>query len=250
MKIFTSLLFVFLFLPSGWAQKPKDLTTATARAQKSAEIIRQFAALGADSVPFEYLQKAKAVAVFPGLTKVNILLSELIIGNGIISMRSGNNWSVPAFLAFKGTDMNLKIAGKKSFDTVFLFMDDESIEWLKKGDIGFSSDSKRKAMLGPVIGGAGADITLYQASLIYYTFDKGQLVDTNLSNDSFFKSFGILHDRNLNKAIFGMKTKALFAAPEEDVKVPTEIEKFRTALIEVLSKSASPTTTNEIIKNK
>lgn len=250
MKIFTTLFFVFSFVSSGWAQNQKDLTTANARAQESAEIVRQFAAIGTDSLPFEYLQKAKAVAVFPGLAKVNILLSELIIGNGIVSLRSGNEWSVPAFLAFKGTDINFKIAGKKSFDTVFLFMDDESVGWLKKGDVGFNSDSKRKAMLGPVVGGKGADKTLEKANLVYYTFDKGQLVDTNLSNDSFFKAFGILHDNNLNKAIFGMKTKVLFAAPEERVKVPTEIEKFRTALTEVLSKTAPQSVGNETVKNK
>lgn len=251
MKLSTILLFIFLFVSSGWSQKPKDLTTASTRAQKSVAVLRQFDALGADSLPFKYLQKAKAVAVFPGLTKVNILLSELTIGNGIISFRSGSNWSTPAFLAFKGTDTNLKIAAKKSFDTVFLFMDDEAVEWLKKSDIGFSSGSKKKAMIGPVIGGAGADTTLAQASLLYYTFDGGQLIDTDLSNNSFFKSFGILHDNNFNKAIFGMRTKALFAAAEDKVKVPTEIEKFRATLIDILSKSAtSETTTNETVKDK
>ncbi len=88
MKIFTSLLFIFLFVTSNWSQNQKDLATAGARAQKSAEIIKQFAALGTDSVPFEYLQKAKAVAVFPGLTRVNILLNELTLGNGIVAVRS------------------------------------------------------------------------------------------------------------------------------------------------------------------
>lgn len=250
MKIFTSLLFVFLFITSGSAQNRKDLTTAAARAQKSAEVVRQFAALGADSMPLEYLQKAKAVAVFPGLTKVNILLSELMIGNGIVSLRSGSGWSAPVFLAFKGTDINFGIARKKSFDTIFLFMDDESIGWLKKGDIAFNPDSKSKAALGPVIDGKGADAATQGANLIYYTFDRGQLIDTDLSNDSFFKGFAIFHDNNLNKSVFGMKTKALFAAPETSVKVPFEIEDFRTALIEILSKTASRSVENESIKNK
>jgi len=247
MKLFYSLFLLFLLVSAGWSQNSRDLNTAAARAEKSAEVIRQFAALGSDSVPVEYFQKAKAIAVFPGLTKVNILLSELIIGNGIVSLHSDNNWSVPVFLAFKGTDTNLKIAGKKSFDTVFLFMTDESIEWLKKGDIGFDSGSKRKAMLGPVIGGEGTDRTIEQASLIYYTFDKGQLVDTNLSNDTFFKAFGILHDNNMNKSIFRMRTRALFAALEESIKVPSEIEKFRTALIEISAKAGTPPAKNETI---
>ncbi len=90
MKLFYSLFPVFLLVSAGWSQNSKDLITAEARTEKSAEVIRQFAALGADSVPAEYFQKAKAVAVFPGLTKVNILLNELIIGNGIASLHSDN----------------------------------------------------------------------------------------------------------------------------------------------------------------
>jgi len=250
MKLFKIFLLMFSLMLSASAQKPKDVATGGVRAQKSAEIVRQFAALGADSVPLEYLQKARAVAVFPGLKKINILLSELIIGNGIVALRNGDDWSAPFFLAFKGTDINFGIAGKKSFDTVFLFMDDESIGWLKKGDIGFNTDSKTKASLGPVIGGKGADRTIQEANLIYYTFDKGQLVDTNLSNDTFFKGFVIFHDNNLNKAIFGIKTKALLVAPETNIKVPDEIEKFRGALKEIDAKKAASEKKVETIVNK
>ena len=242
-KVFYFLFLLFLFASVGWAQNSKDLSAAATRTEKSVEVVRQFAALGSDSIPVEYLKKAKAVAVFPGLTTVNILLSELTVGNGLVSLHSNDKWSMPVFLSFKGTDTNLKIAGKKSFDTIFLFMTDESIEWLKKGDIGFSSGDKKKVMLGPVIGGEGTDRTIEQASLIYYTFAKGQLVDTNLSNNAFFKAFSIFHDNNMNKSIFRMKTKALFAAPEESVKVPSEIEKFRSALVEVSANTAAPSTT-------
>ncbi len=251
MKIFTSLLFILLLVTSNRAQKPKDLATAGARAQKSAEIIKQFAALGTESVPFEYLRKAKAVAVFPDLTRVNILLNELTLGNGIISVRSADNkWSVPAFLALKAQDINLKIAGKKSFDAVFLFMDDESIEWLKKGDVGFSSSGKRRIALGPVISGKGADDLMKNAKVIYYAFDQGQLIDTGLSTDSFFKAIGILHDNNMNRAIFGMKTKPLFTAPESSLKIPAEIEKYRTILVEVLPKTSPEQNADQADHNK
>jgi hypothetical protein len=123
-------------------------------------------------------------------------------------------------------------------------MDDETLDGLKKGDLAFNSNSKRKAALGPVVGGRGADRTMEGANLIYYTFSDGQLVDTNLSNDTFFRGFGILHDNNMNKSVFGMKTKALFAAPETNIKMPSEIEKFRAALIEI---SARPSETEGVV---
>jgi lipid-binding SYLF domain-containing protein len=91
MKLFYSSFLVFLLVSAGWSQNFKDLITAEARTEKSAEVIRQFAAPGADSVPAEYFQKAKAVAVFPGLTKVSILFSELIIGSGLVSLDSDNS---------------------------------------------------------------------------------------------------------------------------------------------------------------
>jgi lipid-binding SYLF domain-containing protein len=238
MKFYASLLLVFLFSLCVFSQNQKDLATAFVRAEKSAEILKQFAALGSDSVPVEYLKKAKAVAVFPGLTRVNILLNELTLGNGIVSVRSADgNWSVPAFLAFKAQDVNLKMAGKKSFDVVILFKDDQSIEWLKKGDIGFTSGGKRKIAIGPVIGGKGADEVMKTANVIYYAFNQGQLIDTGLSNDSVFKAVGVLHDNNMNKAVFGMKTKQLFATPESNLKIPEKVEKYRSVLKEILAEN-------------
>jgi lipid-binding SYLF domain-containing protein len=252
MKVLTIFFSILIFISSNPAQSRKDLKTAETRAAKSVAVIKQFAALGADSLPVEYLQTAKAVIVFPGLTRVNILLSELVIGNGIVALRSADgNWSVPAFLAFKGTDTNLRIAGKKSFDTVFLLMDDKVVERLKKGDMGFSSDDRQRVLLGPVIKGDGAEETMERANIIYYTFDNGQLVDANLSDDTFFKSFAILHDNNMNKAIFSLKTKLLFAAPETSLKIPGEIEKFRTTLTVAASKTVAPESdTSETIKNR
>ncbi len=236
MKVFTSLIFISLFAMCVLSQSQKDLTTATVRAEKAAQILKQFAALGEDSAPFEYLQQAKAVAVFPDLTRVNILINELTVGNGIVAIRTDDNkWSVPAFLALKAQDLNLKIADKKSFDTVILFMDDDSIEWLKKGDIHFSSGGNRKIALGPVIGGTGAEEIMKTAKVIYYSFNDGQLVDTGLNTNSMFKAVSIFHDNNMNKDIFKMKTKPLFAAPESDLKIPEGIENYRTVLNEILT---------------
>lgn len=236
MKFFTSLFFIALFSISGLSQSQKDLTTAVARAEKAAEILQQFAALGKDSAPFEYLRQAKAVAVFPNLTRVNILINELTVGNGIVTIRTDDDkWSVPAFLALKAQDLNLKIADKTSFDTVILFMDDDSIEWLKKGDINFTSGGDRRIALGPVIGGTGAEEIMKSAKVIYYSFNNGQLIDTGLNTNSIFKAVTVFHDNNMNKDIFRMKTKPLFAAPEANLKIPEGIENYRIVLDKILN---------------
>jgi lipid-binding SYLF domain-containing protein len=247
LKIFA----VFIFVTSVWAQNPKELATGVQRAEKSTEILKQFAALGAASLPVEYLGKAKAVAVFPGLTRVNILLSELTIGNGIVAIREADGqWGVPAFLGLKAQDMNLKIAGKKTFDAVILFMDDEAVGWLKKGDVGFTSDGKRKMTLGPVIGGKGAEELMQAAKVLYYTLDKGQLIDTGLSTDSLFKAVAVVQDNNMNKSVFGLRTKQLFSAPEASIKIPKEIESYRAFLTENTPKSATSPEANQTTSNQ
>ena len=115
-------------------------------------------------------------------------------------------------------------------------------ERLKKGDLGFDSGTKDKVLLGPVIRGQGTEATMARANLIYYTFEKGQLVDANLSNDTYFKYFGILHDSNMNKAIYGLKTRVVFSDPPANLKVPEAIEKFRRTLTEstVKAEKAEP----------
>lgn len=243
MKPLIILVIVILTAASSIFAQNKKSQTAAARTAKAVEVVRQFTALGADSVPVANLRKAKAIAVFPELTRVNLLVEEFSIGNGLVSIRAEDEkWGVPAFLAFKGVTVNLKLFDKKSYDTVVLFMDDESIGWLKKGDIKLNGGGKKKIALGPVIDGEETDKTMKNANLIYYTFENGQLVDTDFKNDSIFKSFIIVHDNNLTKAVFGMKTRQLFAAPEDTLKVPGEIEAFRTALTETLKNTSASQT--------
>lgn len=240
MKIYAATLFIFLLTLVVYPQKPKDLTTAVERADKSAEVIKQFASLGADSLPVQLLKKAKAVAVFSGMTRVNILLNELTTGNGLAAFRtSDNGFAAPFFLALKAQDINLKMAGKKNFDVVLLFMDDPSIEWIKKGDISFTADGKRKIALGPVIEGKATKEKLESVNVLYYAMSSGQLIDTGLGNDSFFKAVAVFHDNNMSKAIFGMKNKQFFATPEANLKIPEKVENFRGALRKIIGTAAA-----------
>lgn len=242
MKIYTAILCLLMLTVLVYPQKAKDLTTANERAGKSTEVVKQFASLGANSLPVQLLKKAKAVAVFPNITRVNVLLNELTSGNGVAAFRTGeSDFAAPFFLALKAQDINLKMARKKNFDVVLLFMDDLSIEWLKKGDIGFAAESKRKIALCPVIEGKATKEKLDSVNVFYYAMSSGQLIDTGLGNDSFFKAVAIFHDNNMSKAIFGMKNKQFFATPEANLKIPEKIENFRTALKEIIVSAPSET---------
>lgn len=239
MKVIASIFLVVLFAVSALPQNQKELNTAAERAEKSSRVLKQLSALGSDSLPLELMQKARAVAVFPSLKRVNILLNELTLGNGLVAVRNdAGEWGAPAFLALKAQDINLKMAGSKSFDVVLLFMDEQSAEGMKKGDISFASGGKRKIALGPVVSGSGADDVLKSASVLYYALKDGQLIDTGLGNDSFFKAVAVLHDNNMNKVVYGVKTKAMFGAAEKSGKISDKIETYRTVLKEITEKAA------------
>lgn len=219
MKFVFSFCLMLLFLPFVLAQKPKQIADAAERARGSSGVLRDYVSLGKDTVPYEQLQKAKAIAVFGGLDRTSILLSEILLGNGMAAVRRDSGWSVPAFVVFKGTDFNFRIAGKKSFDAVFLFMSDHSVDWLKQGDVHFTKKVAKVAP-GPVVKNTTAD----GADVLYYTFEKGQLTDAQLRNNVVLGAFSIFHDNNFNKAIFGMRTNAIFEADREKVKMSEEVE--------------------------
>lgn len=230
MKFFVTTVFVSLLAISTFSQNQKEQTKAAERVDRSAELLTQFQKLGENSLPMEILKDAKAVAVFPGVKKYSIMLSQLILGHGLVSMRVDDKWSTPVFLTLKGSDMNFKFADKESFDLVVILRTDKSIEALKKGKfIGTGA-----LLLGPVVKGPGADTILRDAPAVYYPLSNGQLIDTDLKNNSVMGGFGLVHDNNMNKTIFHANGKTLLSNPEKAVTVPAEIEKFRTALTQIL----------------
>lgn len=101
MKILSGFFLALCFVSVVLAQeKGNVIPLATARAEKATAVLKQFAAFGADSVPFEILRKAKAVGVLNSATRTNLLFSQGIKAKGVMSARSQSGWGVPFFVSF------------------------------------------------------------------------------------------------------------------------------------------------------
>lgn len=213
------------------AQNEK-VALATARTEKAIQVFSQFAALGTDSVPFQLFKKAKAVAVFGeieknnGFMKMNYL-SKFIKGYGLLTFREEKEWSVPTFLSCAGMKMgNFQLSKEKQIGAVFLFMNDNSIEIIKKGNIRGDKITGDQFALGPLVKGKVSDLTIEKAAILYYTFEDNKLSGDELKNTKIGDNLRILHDDELNKLIYGKKYKAILSEQPNSPKI-LELEKLR-----------------------
>src|SRR4030095_7450008 len=82
------------------AQDNRDRNTkkareAAAQSAKAARVFEQIMGTREKSIPKELLDKAEAVAVFPGVLKGGFVVGGRG-GSGVISRRVANGWSAPA----------------------------------------------------------------------------------------------------------------------------------------------------------
>src|SRR5262245_60691613 len=70
------------------------LTTAKTRTSNSTQAIKSIVELPAgQSIPAELLSKARVIAVFPNITKINLLFQKAMKGSGLASRRTDGGWS-------------------------------------------------------------------------------------------------------------------------------------------------------------
>ena len=114
----------------------KPASTASAKQQKDASkkaasasrIFEQIMGTPDRSIPKELLDKAEAVAVFPGMIKAGFVVGGRG-GSGLISRRVTGGWSAPAYFKMGGASVGLQIGASKT-DLVLLFMNEDALKGL------------------------------------------------------------------------------------------------------------------------
>lgn len=238
-ELYSFLFPVFLLCLPASGQNER-LKTAAARTEKAIEVFSHFSALGSDSLPLALFKKAKAVAVFSEIKKDNWFLNVLakdITGHGLLTFRKEDAWSVPTFLSCRGIEMgpDLKVFKNEKLGTVFLFMNDKSVELIKRGDIRGGKIVGAEFALGPLVKGKGSELTIEKAAILYYTFEENKLSGEELKSTHFSDAFAFKHNEDMNRAIFGKKFKAILSANSNSPKIP-EVERFRQAIAESSAK--------------
>lgn len=178
------------------AQKKSRLQDATRHSRQAAEVFTEIMNVRDKAIPKELLDKSEAIAVFPGVLKAAFIFGGKG-GQGLISRRTRNGWSAPAFFNLSGGSFGAQIGASKT-DYVLLIMNNEGVTGLLKdkfevgGEIGVAA--------GPVGREAAASTNpRLDAGILSYSRSKGAFIGAAL------KGAVISPDNDLNEAVYDMK---------------------------------------------
>jgi lipid-binding SYLF domain-containing protein len=178
------------------APAQKRLQDATRHSREAAEVFTEIMNVRDKAIPKELLDKAEAIAVFPGVLKAAFIFGGKG-GQGVISKRTPKGWSAPAFFNLGGGSFGAQIGATKT-DYVLLIMNDDGLKGLLKdkfeigGEIGVAA--------GPVGREASASTNpRLDAGILSYSRSKGAFIGAAL------KGASISPDNDLNEAVYRMK---------------------------------------------
>lgn len=124
------------------------------------------------AIPANILEKAEAIAIFPGVKKAGFVVGGQW-GRGIISVRDkeSRHWSSPAFLTLTGGSVGAQIGGTE-IDVILVIMNRSGVEHLLSNQVKLGGEISAAA--GPIgrAGEASTDLQL-QAQILSYSRSRG-----------------------------------------------------------------------------
>lgn len=206
-------------ISQGQSKNAKRIAEATKEAQKAAQVFTEIMNINDRAIPRNLLDKAEAIAVFPGVIKAGFIVGGRA-GEGVISRRIKGGWSAPAFFNLAGGSIGLQI-GASSTDFVLLFMNEEALGGLLKDK--FEIGGEGSAAAGPVGRSASATTdAMLKAGILSYSRSKGLFVGLEL------KGTVISPDNNNNLAVYGRKANEVLSVSQKAVvsKMPAGVRIF------------------------
>jgi lipid-binding SYLF domain-containing protein len=179
------------------AQKvDKRMSDAARHSQAASKVFNEIMGVRDKAIPKELLDKAEAIAVFPGIVKAAFIVGGHG-GQGVISRRTPNGWDAPAFFNLSGGSFGAQIGAQKT-DYVLLIMNEEGLKGLLEDK--FEMGGEASVAAGPVgrTAAATTNATL-DAGILTYSRSKGAFIGASL------KGAVISPDNDLNEAVYGGK---------------------------------------------
>jgi len=227
MQRFTNrwLVLLVLLIPiTAFAQTSRERSTkkalaATKQSERAARVFNSIMATREKSIPRDLLQRAEAVAVFPGVLKGGFIVGGRR-GSGVISRRVAGGWSAPAFFDLTGGSIGLQI-GASSTDYVLLFMNEEAVGSLLGNKLEIGGEGSAAA--GPVGRSASASTDLrLNAQILSYSRSKGAFAGLEL------KGVVIQPDNQDNSQVYGMTARDILTGANKIpmAKMPAGVRVF------------------------
>ena len=179
--------------------KTNRLKDATRHSSDAAKVFTEIMNVREKAIPKELLDKAEAIAVFPGVIKAAFIFGGKG-GQGVISKRTPKGWSAPAFFNLSGGSFGAQIGATKT-DYVLLIMNQDGLNGLLKDK--FEIGGEVGVAAGPVGREAAASTNpRLDAGILSYSRSKGAFIGAAL------KGAVISPDNDLNEAVYdGKKAK-------------------------------------------
>src|SRR5258706_6605994 len=213
-KLIARTILFSLFLTIGanaFAQQERERNTKKARAAaeqsaNAARVFDQIMATREKSIPGDLLDRAEAVAVFPGVLKAGFIVGGRG-GSGVISRRVSGGWSAPAFFDLGGGSIGLQI-GASSTDFVLLFMNENAVDSLLSDK--YNIGGEVSAAAGPIGRSAsGSTDVKLNAQILSYSRSRGAFAGLEL------KGVVIKPDNEDNLQVYGMNARDILTGADK-----------------------------------
>jgi SH3 domain-containing YSC84-like protein 1 len=205
------------------AQKKSRTHDAARHAGDAAEAFGDIMNVREKAIPKELLDKAEAIAVFPGVVKAAFIVGGRG-GQGVISRRIKGGWSAPAFFNLSGGSFGPQIGAQRS-DYVFLIMNEDGVNGLLNDK--FELGGEAGVAAGPVGREAAASTNLrLDAGILSYSRSKGAFIGAAL------KGAVVSPDNDLNEAVYGVKADGVLKGKQLTLgEMPPSVRIFPRTLV-------------------
>jgi len=185
----------FTLAPSVASAQPSDSSEA-ARLREAVTVFNEIMSAEDQSIPRAILTKAEGIAIFPNTIKGGFIVGGQR-GRGVISARTGDGWSAPAFMTITGGSIGLQIGGQAA-DLILVIMQRRGLESLVRNQFKLGADAAVAA--GPVGRDAQASTDLQlRAEILSYSRARGLFAGVTV-NGSTFRA-----DRDANERFYGKR---------------------------------------------
>lgn len=212
-------------------EKAKDnlLKDASEQSEKASKVFTEIMNAPDKAIPADILDKAECVAVFPSVIKAGFVVGGRG-GRGVVSCRTNQGWSAPAFLNLAGGSFGLQI-GAQATDFVMLFMNKEGVNSLLSTKFTLGGDASVAA--GPVGRQTGAETDAsMKAQILSYSRSRGAFAGLEL------KGVAITIDQGDMKGVYGNDVMAKEVLQENKRTAPEEVRQFSKTLGKYSSRHA------------
>ena len=218
------LVFATALMPTNVVGQGRSRTDDAARHSRDASnVFTEIMNVRDKAIPKELLDKAEAIAVFPGVIKAAFIVGGRG-GQGVISRRIRGGWSAPAFFNINGGSFGPQIGAQRT-DYVFLIMNEEGIKGLLKDK--FELGGEAGVAAGPIGREAAASTSLrLDAGILSYSRSKGAFIGAAL------KGAVITPDNDLNEAVYGTKADQVLVNKQVPIgQLPVSVRIFPRTLV-------------------